>query len=113
MSIQSELDLVKEKMNNQCYLVAKEISLIPSGYLATYGLIANIVNQKYNLNINARNAAHYRKKLYWLLSHDAEIPLHRVASQGDVRSEKDSEETRTKNNKLREEEGSLNNPLWL
>ena len=88
------------------------IAEIPSGYLATYGCVAEFANQQHGLNIIARNVAWLRKHLYELLSHDTQIPLHRVAKVGDVNSLKDSVKTKSYNDRLRQQEGSLTNPRW-
>ncbi len=88
------------------------ISQIPSGYLATYGCIACIANRKHGLNIIARNVAWLRGYLYALLTHDTQLPLHRIAKVNDVDSTADSKETRCYNNRLRGQEGSLRNPRW-
>lgn len=88
------------------------ITQIPSGYLATYGCIACIANQKYGLKIIARNVVWLRKYLYALLMHDTQLPLHRIAKVNDDGSTADSEKTRGYNNRLRGLEGSLENPRW-
>ena len=93
--------------------VTQIIAQIPSGYLVTYGRVAEIANQTYGLNIGARNVAWLRKHLYGLLTHNTQVPLHRIAKIGDVHSFADSKETKSLNDKLREQEGSLTNPLWL
>ena len=112
----SELRNIEEKLkkseNQWHWHVAQAISEVPRGYLATYGAIAEVVNQDYHLNIGARNVAWLRKKLYSLLSHNTKVPLHRIAKEGDVESLGDSETTKMYNDRLREEEGSLANPKW-
>ena len=81
-------ELLREKKWR--WYVAKVISEIPSDYLATYGCIAEFVNQRHGLNISPRNVAWLRKYLYQLLTHETEVPLHRVAKIGDVNSLEDS-----------------------
>ena len=86
---------------------------IPSGYLASYGSIARAVRSEHDLAIIARNVAWMRGRLYELLSHETTVPLHRVACKGDVGSLSDSPKTKSYNDRLRGEEGSLRNPLWI
>lgn len=84
------------------------------GRLASYSRIAELVEQKLGYNPGSRNIAWLRKKLYWVLSHETdEVPLHRIAKCGDVKSLADSKETRATNNEKRGREGSLANPQWL
>jgi len=92
--------------------VAQMITTILSGQLATYGAIADAVNRRHGLSINARNVAWLRGKLYELLSHETAVPLHRVAKVGDIESLHDSEETKGINDERRQREGSLQNPIW-
>ena len=93
--------------------VTKVITEIPSGHLATYGCIAETVNEKFGYGIIPRNVAWLRKYLYGKLTHDTFVPLHRVAKAGDVHSLADSPETKSYNDKVRGMEGSLTNPIWL
>ena len=93
--------------------VTQVIAQIPSGYLVTYGCVAEIANKTYGLKIGARNVAWLRGHLYGLLTHDTQVPLHRIAKIGDIDSITDSEETKICNDRLRGQEGSLANPLWL
>ena len=92
--------------------VACVIAEIPRGYIATYGTLAEIANRRYGHRINARNVAYLRRELYKRLTHDTQIPLHRVAKIGDVESHADSDTTKSYNDKLRGLEGSLYNPMW-
>lgn len=87
--------------------------IIPSGYLISYGRLAELVNQKHGLNIGPRNVAYLRRKLYGILGHQTNVPLHRIAKKGDVKSLFDSERTRKENNLRRGKEGSLTNPKWV
>lgn len=103
---------LRDSKNEWQWHVAKAISVVPSGYLATYGAIAGAVNRQHGLSITARNVAWLRKHFYWLLSHDTRVPLHRIAKVGDINSIYDSETTKTYNDRLRGEEGSLENPRW-
>lgn len=88
------------------------ITQIPSGHLATYGCIGNVVNQLFGHNLIPRNVAWLRKRLYEELTHDTPVPLHRLAKAGDVQSRADSEITKQYNDRLRGQEGSLTNPIW-
>lgn len=92
--------------------VTRIITEIPSGQLATYGCITEIANQCFGHTLIPRNVAWLRKHLYGLLSHDTQVPLHRVAKDGDVESLADSDKTKVYNDRLRRQEGSLENPVW-
>ncbi|PTX95996.1 hypothetical protein DB345_09345 [Spartobacteria bacterium LR76] len=83
-----------------------EICATPTGQLVSYGVIADIVD------VSPRNIGWLRRELYRILSHETNVPLHRVACQGDVYSLKDSEKTRQVNTRLRTKEGSLQDPVW-
>lgn len=85
------------------------ISAIPSGWLASYGSIA----QRLGNRNGARSVGELRRELYRVLGYEPRLPLHRVCTQGDILSLRDSEETRERNTRLRSEEGSLESPLWL
>ncbi len=117
MSIVSELDSIKSDLklssNEWRWNVTLLITGIPSGYLASYGILAHIYQHQYNRPISARNIAWLREYLYRKLGHDTEIPLHRIAKQNDIYSHFDSEETQIENNKRRTEEGTLGNPKWV
>ena len=92
--------------------VTRVIAEIPRGHLATYGCIANTVNERFGHAIIARNVAWLRGYLYGILTHDTLVPLHRVAKAGDVHSLADSSETKSYNDRRRGMEGSLTNPIW-
>ena len=92
--------------------VAQIIAEIPSGYLATYGRIAEITNRRFGHNIGARNVAWLRRHLYGLWPPITQLPLHRVAKAGDVQSLEDSKKTKKRNDRLRRREGSLARPVW-
>ena len=92
--------------------VTRVITEIPRGNLATYGCIANTVNERFGHAIIARNVAWLRGYLYGILTHDTLVPLHRVAKAGDVHSLADSSETKSYNDRRRGMEGSLTNPIW-
>ena len=91
---------------------ARIITEIPPGRLATYGCIAQIANQQLGRNLTPRNIAWLRRRLYEQLplGHDTQVPLHRVAKVGDVESLADSKITKRYNDRLRGQEGSLNDP---
>ena len=103
---------LKEPKNDWRWHVAQVIAEVPSGYLATYGAIADAVNRRHDLNIMGRNVSWLRRKLYEKLTHHTQVPLHRIAKEGDVGSIYDSNGTKLCNDRLRSEEGSLENPKW-
>ena len=83
---------------------------IPPGRLASYGRLASLAEDETGANPGARNVAWLRRKLYEIFGHDTDVPLHRVATAGDVASINDSADTRTENNLRRAAEGSLGRP---
>ena len=85
----------------------------PSGWLISYGRIAGILFERFGINVSPRNIGWLRNRLYSILTHETDVPLHRVATQWDVDSENDSDETKELNDELRGQEGSLTNPKWL
>jgi alkylated DNA nucleotide flippase Atl1 len=85
---------------------------IPQGNLASYGTIARVANERYGLNTIPRNVGWLRRHLYTITDRDTTLPLHRIATADDERSENDTERTRRENENLRGEEGSLINPVW-
>jgi alkylated DNA nucleotide flippase Atl1 len=114
--MKSEIEKIKSNLtsckNQWRWLASIEICKIPEGVLVTYGCIANQVNNKHGLNIQARNIAWLRAYLYGLLRHETKVPLHRIARKGDYLSEYDSEETRKVNTIKRNQENSYNNESW-
>ena len=90
--------------------VAQAIKEVPSGRLTSYGCIAEIVNRRLNRHGRppSRAVAMVRMKLYGLLGHKTKLPLHRVATQGCMNSENDSDETKRENAKRRKTEGTPN-----
>ena len=88
------------------------ICKIPSGYLATYGRIAELTHDD-GYAISPRNVAWLRESLYQMLGHSSDVPLHRVAKKGDVDSIHDSDKTKAINDTLRHSEGFFANQLWL
>lgn len=113
----NELRRSKGEWMWKVYLLINDVT-IPSGYLISYGRLAEIANNKYGMNIQARNVANLRRKLYgykrsgqFILPKN--LPLHRISVKGDVKSLRDSELARKENNFLRNEEGSLLNPKWI
>ena len=93
--------------------VFRLILAIPSGHLISYGNLARWANQEHDLRLRPRNTAWLRKHIYHIIGHDTEIPIHRVANEGDVKSTRDHEYTQEINHKKRSAEGSLHNPIWL
>ena len=88
------------------------IRRIPAGYLATYGRVADMVREKGH-SVGPRQIAWFRRRLYELLGHESNFPLHRIAKIGYVNSLSDSEETKQCNDTMRTEEGFFENPRWL
>ena len=112
-----ELERIQGQLSDWELDVAQAILEIPSGKLATYGCLARMVAERRGASFGrepSRAVAKLRRKLYGLLTHDTPFPLHRVASKGDLYSKKDTEKTRTYNNRLRDEEGTLreDDPWW-
>lgn len=103
---------LRDSPNEWRWYVAMVIDEIPRGHLASYGTIACGANERYGLNTVAQNVGWLRRHLYTIPDRDTTLPLHRIATAGDERSENDSERTRRENENLREEEGSLINPVW-
>ena len=112
--MEEELQLIEELLREKEWRwhVTQIIAKIPSGHLATYGCIAEFANHQYDLNIIPRNVAWLRKHLYGLLTHETQVPLHRLTKVGDVNSLADSVKTKSYNDIQRGEEGSLENPRW-
>ncbi len=114
--MEEELQSIEEQLRNSKdewrWHVTCIIAEIPSGHLATYGCIAKIANQSFGHTLIPFNVAWLRRHLYGLLTHDTQVPLHRVAKVGDVKSCADSDKTKEYNDRLRGQEGSLENPVW-
>lgn len=104
--------ILRDSPNEWRWYAASVIDDIPRGYLASYGTIASVTNERYGLDIVARNIGWLRRYLYEITGRDTTLPLHRIATAGDERSENDREHTRRENEKRRGEEGSLINPTW-
>ena len=114
--LESQLRNSKNEWQFKVYRLIK--TCIPRGHVITYGGLAKRANKKYGLNINARNTAKLRDMLYvYFPSHSAipygELPLHRIAKKGDSTSKWDSPMTQKDNKRLRSQEGSWPEPLWL
>ncbi len=107
-----ELEELLAERDSWRRITFEEISRIPSGYLATYGRIAEKTNERGH-GISARNVAWLRERLYQVLGHETRVPLHRVAKQYDVDSLHDSEETKQINDVKRRTEGFFAHPRWL
>lgn len=88
------------------------IDEIPCGYLASYGTIARVANERYGWSVVPLNVGWLRRHLYEITDRGTTLPLHRIATMGDIRLENDSGRTRRENESLREEEGPLINPIW-
>lgn len=89
------------------------IRQVPTGCLISYGNLAKWARQEFGLDIGPRNAAWLRKKIYWTVGHDTDIPIHRVANDGDTRSTRDHPVTQHINRYKRSAEDSLDHPVWL
>jgi len=110
-----ELSQVANQLTPWEFHVAKIITEIPSARLLTYGCLARLAAERYGYKENAARAvANLRNKLYGLLGHDTTLPLHRIATQGDRHSRKDSAITKSYNDRLRAREGTLDlpDPWW-
>ena len=103
---------LKDSPNDWQNKVFSLILKIPSGYLISYGHLAHWANREYDLNINAQNTAWLRKRLYGILGHETDIPIHRIATQGDAESTKDHSYTQTVNREKRTAEGTYPVPKW-
>lgn len=115
--LEKELKRSKGEWELKVYQLINE-ETIPPGHLINYGRLAELTNEKYGTIINARNVANFRRKLYGYKRSGKyvipkNLPLHRIAKKGDVKSEHDSDQTRQENNLLRGQEGSLMNPIWI
>jgi len=86
---------------------------IPSGYLISYGELARQANHKFGLRLGPRNVAWLRGKLYGILGHDTDIPIHHIANQDDAESTKDHPHTQKINREKRTAEGSYPKPKWV
>ena len=116
MTHEEQLALVVSKLNGSPNdwqnKVFSLIQRIPSGYLVSYGHLAQWANRQYGLTLGPRNTAWLRGKLYGILGHDTDIPIHRIATQGDPNSTKDHPYTQTINREKRTAEGTYPTPTW-
>lgn len=85
---------------------------IPPGYLVSYGELARQANREFGLQLGPRNTAWLRGRLYGIVGHEANIPIHRIATQGDAESTKDHPYTQQVNREKRTAEGSYPKPKW-
>ena len=96
--------------------VARIITEIPSGRLTTYGCLARISGKRHGHSPSAARAVgRLRDKLYTLLDYKTtRVPLHRIASQGDLWSKNDEPETKLENDRRRDREGTMrkSDPWW-
>lgn len=112
MDLESVLSQLRLEGRDWAVSATQIIALIPSGTLASYGSIADKTNDRFGSEIQARNIGWLRRHLYELTNRDSTLPLHRIACQGDVFCERDSERTREESIPLRRKEGALNNTKW-
>ena len=85
MTIDQVLDIVAAEGKEWRCGVVKVIDKIPSGYLASYGAIAEMTNTQFGTEIGARNVGWLRRHLYEITDRSTSLPLHRIACQGDAR----------------------------
>ena len=104
--------VLRDSPNEWRWYAAMVVDDIPRGHLASYGTVARVTNERHGLSIVARNVSWLRRHLYEVTDRDTTLPLHRMATAGDERSENDFPRTRRENERLREEEGSLANTMW-
>ena len=114
-----ELEGIRERLTDWEWDVAQVIREIPCRRIITYGCLARITAERdpeHSYSPDASRAVgKLRRKLYRLLPlrHGTQVPLHRIAKQGDLCSRRDSEETREENNRRRDEEGTpRDNSAW-
>lgn len=116
MTHEEQIALVDEKLagspNDWQRKVFSLILNIPFGYLVSYGQLAHCANGEYGLTLGPRNTAWLRGKLYGILGHDTDIPIHRIATQGDAESTKDQPHTKVINRHKRMAEGTYPTPKW-
>jgi alkylated DNA nucleotide flippase Atl1 len=110
MDVEAELKKSKNQWEYKVFLLIQEL---PAGCVITYGGLAKRANSRFGLNLVPRNIANLRRKLYLRCGHDTNIPLHRIATQGDGMSKNDSPITQVYNQRLRSAEGSWPEPKWL
>lgn len=120
MTYNEQADFIRTKLagsENDWHLKVFELILqIRPGELISYGNLARWAEKEHGLQLCPFNIAWLRRRVYNLLeSHGPgiELPVHRVASQGDLTSSKDHPETQTENRRKRATQGSLKNPIWL
>ena len=104
---------LKDSPDEWQFKVLGLIQQIPTGHLISYGNLARWAKNEYGLKLTPRNTAWLVKKIYYLIGHDTDIPLHRVASTDDAKSARDSAVTQRFNRHKRTAEGSFHHPVWL
>ena len=125
MTYQEQIDLVQSKLAGspkdwQLKVLSLILDISP-GHLISYGNLARWANQKFDLRLRPRNTAWLRGKIYGILcgesghviGHATDIPIHRIANEGDLKSSKDHEYTQEVNHRRRSAEGSRHNPVWI
>jgi alkylated DNA nucleotide flippase Atl1 len=106
--IEAEL---RDSPNEWRWYAAHVIADIPYGCLASYGTIADEANRRYGLAITALNIGWLRRHLNDRTQWNSDLPLHRIATAGDINCANDSRpQTIAQCRKLRTEEGTWNNP---
>ncbi len=105
-----ELESVYDKLTEIQRNIAQIILEIPSGKIASYRCIALIYKRRHGKELVPLVVAQTRGRFYKLLTHDTMVSLHRMATENDLNSTKDSEETRWYNKVLRGREGTSDKP---
>lgn len=101
-----EIANIEDRLSSWELRVACLITEIPRGRLINYECLAALARDRPNRRPPSRAVANLRRKLYVLLGHQTQVPLHRVASKGALNSERDSIETTDENRNRRAEEGT-------
>ena len=116
MTHEEQIALVESKLagspNDWRRNVFDLILRIPAGYLISYGDLARWANREHGLHIGPRNAGWLRARIYDIVGHETDIPIHRIATQGDAESTKDQPYTQVVNRQKRTAEGTYPHPKW-
>lgn len=108
--VESEL---ADSPNDWQLKVFRLILNVPSGHLISYGNLAKWANQEFGLSLRPRNTAWLRAKIYGIVGHETDIPIHRIANEGDVNSTRDHPYTQEVNAQRRSAEGFFAKPRWV
>ncbi len=120
MTYNEQADFVRTKLagsENDWHLKVFELILkIKPGELISYDDLARWSNKEHGLTQGPRNMAQLRMRVYQLFGTNGQgidLPVHRVANEGDLNSTFDHPETQEINRLKRSIEGSFQNPVWL